>query len=75
MEWTSCRLHMNLIGISEPVKLIADPTDDDMKQIIADVHKQGGLVVVNHRPWSLNALTNVPTREDFYKYVSHTDPR
>jgi len=74
MEWTSCRLHMNLIGISDPVKLIADPTDNDIKQTIDDVHQQGGLVVVNHRPWSLNALTNVPSREDFYKYVLDADP-
>lgn len=68
MEWTSCRLHMNLIGISEPVRLIPDPTDADIKQIIDDTHKQGGLVVVNHRPWSLNALNKVPSREDFYKW-------
>ena len=74
MEWTSCRLHMNLIGISEQVRLIPDPTDADIKQIIDDTHKQGGLVVVNHRPWSLNALNKVPSREDFYKYVSNTDP-
>lgn len=54
MEWTNCRVHLNLIGIEKPPPLYVDPTDDQIKGVIQFVHEQGGLVIVNHYPWSLD---------------------
>ncbi|KAJ2209577.1 hypothetical protein IW143_004522, partial [Coemansia sp. RSA 520] len=72
MEYTCCRIHMNLIGINKSVAVTPPfPSDDELRDVIDKVHDMGGLVIVNHIPWS-NAtmlpwndarLPNNPTRE------------
>lgn len=64
VEYTCCRIHMNLVGISETIKPnTSKPTDEDLKWAIDETHRQGGLVFVNHLPWSLSTEWNrqVPT--------------
>ncbi|KAJ2548646.1 hypothetical protein EV175_004745 [Coemansia sp. RSA 1933] len=57
MEYTSCRIHMNLIGINETVSVgPPSPSDDDLRTAIDKVHSMGGLVIVNHIPWSNTTL-------------------
>ncbi len=66
MEWTTGRLHANLIGISEwTLPIPGSPTDDDIKAMIAETHRQGGVVTINHFPWSINQtnMQNHPTRQ------------
>ncbi|KAJ2819880.1 hypothetical protein IWW50_005295, partial [Coemansia erecta] len=53
MEYTCCRIHMNLIGINESVPVSPPfPSDDELRDVIDRVHEMGGLVIVNHIPWS-----------------------
>lgn len=48
-----CRLHMNLIGINGTVKIGPPvPTDQDLQAVINQTHAMGGIVIVNHIPWS-----------------------
>lgn len=67
MEWTTNRIHMNLIGIEtwdfdeNPINSI--PTDQEIQDAITETHNQGGVVIVNHIPWSLARMDNHPTRE------------
>ncbi|KAI7826813.1 Polymerase/histidinol phosphatase-like protein [Kickxella alabastrina] len=72
MEYTCCRIHMNLIGINESVPVHPpSPSDAELKAVIDKVHGMGGLVIVNHIPWSNTTvlpwdaprLPNHPTRE------------
>eukprot|EP01112_Ceratiomyxa_fruticulosa_P009680 TRINITY_DN2537_c0_g1_i1.p1 TRINITY_DN2537_c0_g1~~TRINITY_DN2537_c0_g1_i1.p1 ORF type:complete len:423 (-),score=73.51 TRINITY_DN2537_c0_g1_i1:161-1429(-) len=62
-EWTNCRVHMGFLGITEEVPPIKYPTDDDIKNAISNVHKQGGIVIYNHIPWSYWAGLDQPTKE------------
>ncbi|KAJ2322227.1 hypothetical protein GGI00_005952, partial [Coemansia sp. RSA 2681] len=72
MEYTCCRIHMNLIGINESIPVSPPfPSDDELRSVINKVHDMGGMVIVNHIPWS-NAtllpwnearLPDHPTRE------------
>ena len=69
MEHTSCRIHMNLIGIEENIPLCGEsksgtcswPTDLEIQQVIDMTHAAGGIVMVNHIPWSstLQSYRNV----------------
>ena len=44
---------MNLIGLTEDIPFgPAEPSDEDIKHIIDLTHEMGGLVSVNHIPWS-----------------------
>ncbi|PKC60103.1 PHP domain-like protein [Rhizophagus irregularis] len=72
MEYSSCRLHMQFIGINETVDVSPDfPSDERLEEIIDHVHKLGGLVSVNHIPWSnstewgyqVGTLPEHPSRE------------
>ncbi|KAI9503353.1 Polymerase/histidinol phosphatase-like protein [Coemansia spiralis] len=58
MEYTSCRIHMNFININITVTEgnSAFPSDADIKRAIDRVHELGGLVIVNHIPWSNHTL-------------------
>ncbi|KAJ2162738.1 hypothetical protein GGF46_000463 [Coemansia sp. RSA 552] len=58
MEYSNCRLHMNLININTT---IADgdtsfPSDAEIRHVIARTHELGGLAIVNHIPWSTRIL-------------------
>ncbi|KAF9387081.1 hypothetical protein BGX21_000651 [Mortierella sp. AD011] len=54
MELSCCRLHMNLIGINETIDIAITkwPTDEQLKATIDRTHELGGLVIINHIPWS-----------------------
>ena len=68
-EWTTSRIHMNLIGITSLVpKPIGAPTDQDIQDAIDATHAQGGLVTVNHIPWSLRQGMDHPSRDDLYAW-------
>ena len=44
---------MNLIGINQTVTIGPPvPTDQDLQAVIQQVHDLGGIVIVNHIPWS-----------------------
>jgi predicted metal-dependent phosphoesterase TrpH len=73
MEYTTRRIHMNFLGISEwdfnkfPIPQF--PTDTQMQEAITEVHRQGGVVVVNHIPWSLRVgMTTHPSRADLLSW-------
>ncbi|RKP26355.1 Polymerase/histidinol phosphatase-like protein [Syncephalis pseudoplumigaleata] len=52
-EYSCCRIHMNLINIRTRVPVrAARPTNRELQRVIDEVHRQGGLAVVNHIPWS-----------------------
>ncbi|EGG23690.1 hypothetical protein DFA_05824 [Cavenderia fasciculata] len=65
IEWTNCRVHLGLIGIREDVPLIKRPTNTQIKEIIDKVHSLGGLVVLNHYPWSTWAGLDQPSMEEW----------
>lgn len=53
VEYTCCRIHMNLLGINETIRPSESwPTDEELKKVIRRTHDLGGMVVVNHLPWS-----------------------
>jgi len=56
---------MNLIGIKEAIPSTAFPTDDELRAVINQTHMQGGIVVINHQPWSFNgqSMVDIPTLE------------
>ena len=76
VEWTTDRCHLNLIlppstESEDYDELITfkshtyTPTDQEIQDIISSTHNLGGLVVVNHIPWSLEFCRNHPTRDQF----------
>ncbi|NHJ33095.1 MAG: PHP domain-containing protein [Asgard group archaeon] len=63
MEWTTSRIHLNLIGITELVPVpFGSPSDAEIQAAIDATHDQGGVVVVDHIPWSLPRMPDHPTR-------------
>ncbi|CAG8458322.1 10748_t:CDS:2 [Paraglomus occultum] len=77
VEYSNCRIHMNLIGLTQDIPYgSAEPSDDEIKQIIDLTHELGGLVSVNHIPWSnktesgyeVATLPNHPTREQLVEW-------
>lgn len=53
VEFTCCRIHMNFLGIEETIKPTENwPSDEELKSVIKKVHALGGVVIVNHLPWS-----------------------
>ena len=73
MEWTTNRIHMNFIGISEwSQKPPGNPTDLEIQQAIDEVHNQGGIVIANHYPWTAERGTDVPTREQLISWQNIT---
>jgi len=69
MEWTTKRIHMNFIGISEwndPIP--SNPTDDQIKEAINKAHAQNAIVIVNHIPWSLARGMNHPSRQQLLEW-------
>lgn len=61
MEYSTCRIHMNFININQTVASgnKAFPSDDDIKLAISAAHQLGGLVIVNHIPWSNHSLSRL----------------
>ncbi|KAI9294193.1 PHP domain-like protein [Neoconidiobolus thromboides FSU 785] len=53
VEYTNCRVHMNLINIRKLSNLYgAYPSDEEIQTIIKQTHKNGGIAILNHIPWS-----------------------
>jgi hypothetical protein len=81
MEWTTDRIHMNLLGISSKVAVpLGSPTDLQIQEAINATHDQGGVVVVDHIPWSLARMPDHPTRAellnwgvDYIEIVNHNE--
>jgi hypothetical protein len=64
MEWTTNRLHMNFLGISEwNLKIPVNPSDNEIRDAIDEAHSQGAVVTINHIPWSTPRMPNHPTRQ------------
>ncbi|RKP35154.1 Polymerase/histidinol phosphatase-like protein, partial [Dimargaris cristalligena] len=58
-EYSCCRIHMNLINIRETIPVTsAFPSNTELKRVIEQTHALGGLVVVNHIPWSNKTETD-----------------
>jgi hypothetical protein len=57
---------MNLIGINQTVTIGPPvPTDQDLQAVIKQVHDLGGIVIVNHIPWSNTTGKNLPWLKTF----------
>ncbi|KAI7907915.1 Polymerase/histidinol phosphatase-like protein [Cokeromyces recurvatus] len=76
MEYTCCRIHMNFLNINETVQATAPfPTDEELQRVINRVHELGGLVIVNHIPWSNTTengyqLPRLPNHPSIEKLIS-----
>lgn len=77
LEYTCCRIHMNLLGINETIAPSTPwPSDADLRAVIARTHALGGVVVVNHLPWSMSleygrdvpTLQRHPTRQQLTEW-------
>ena len=79
MEWTTDRIHMNLIlppnATAEEYETLITfnsyaytPTDDEIQEIIDLTHGLGGVITVNHIPWSMDFTTNHPTRQQLFNW-------
>lgn len=57
-EYTCCRVHLNLWNIKETIlpncsgDSCAFPSNDQLRWVVSETHRQGGLVIVNHHHWS-----------------------
>jgi len=82
MEWTTRRLHLNLIGIEEwNLKIPLTPTNEDIQATIDEAHKQGGIVTANHLLYSERSFEDItPSRKqlmtwgvDYFEVVNGQD--
>lgn len=78
IEYSCCRIHMNLVGIEINASSTAHlhhlglipntsfPSDTQIQNTIKATHELNGLVFVNHLPWSLSTEQNrqVPTLQN-----------
>ncbi|KAJ3358217.1 hypothetical protein GGF32_000573 [Allomyces javanicus] len=61
VEYTCCRIHLSLLGINTTITPPrASPTDDELRAVINQTHSLGGLVIVNHVPWSTQLADGYP---------------
>lgn len=79
MEWTTRRIHMNLVGISDDFidhfsphnfkDVPRHPSDRDIQGIITETHRYGGIVIVNHYPRSERSFgSGLPTRDQLFAW-------
>ncbi len=70
MEWTTSRIHLNFIGISEwTLNIPFSPTDLEIQEAISEVHRQNGTVTVNHLPFTENiAGDKMPSRDQLMSW-------
>jgi len=67
IEWTTIRIHLNFLGVSEwDTRIPYKPKDEKMIDAINKVHDQGGIVVCNHILWSTieEQYKNHPSRQE-----------
>ncbi|MCE7740326.1 MAG: PHP domain-containing protein [Candidatus Heimdallarchaeota archaeon] len=76
MEWTTDRCHLNVIlppnTTAEDYEALLTfsaytytPTDLEIQEIIINTHNLGGIIQINHIPWSMDYCRNHPTSEQF----------
>ena len=66
IEWTTGRIHMNILGVTEwNLPIPSNPTDAEIQAAITEAHRQNAVATVDHIPWSLNVagMTTHPTRD------------
>jgi hypothetical protein len=70
MEWTTSIVHLNFIGISEwNLHIPFAPTDLEIQEAIDEVHRQNGVVTVNHLPFTEQiARDKMPTRDELLSW-------
>jgi len=75
IEYGTSRGHLNILLPPDAENfegIIVDhglyPTDDQFRSLIAAVHSLGGVVVVDHIPFSLLAMPTHPTRQQFFDW-------
>ncbi|MHA1407695.1 MAG: PHP domain-containing protein [Candidatus Heimdallarchaeaceae archaeon] len=75
MEWTTDRLHMNIIlppniSVEEYKTLVSfksysyTPSNEEIQEIISKTHSLGGIISLNHYIWSQSYCKNHPTRQE-----------
>ncbi len=63
-EWTTDRIHLNMINLTSTVSVVSDdPTDGQIQDAINAAHAQGGIVTVNHIPWIMDRSPTFPTKD------------
>ncbi|MHA1198716.1 MAG: CehA/McbA family metallohydrolase [Candidatus Heimdallarchaeaceae archaeon] len=82
MEWTTTRIHFNFIGIKEwNLDIPRNPTDDEIRQAIDEVHRQNGTVTFNHPDFTRRTTDEyVPSNQvlmnwgvDFFEVINGLD--
>jgi len=70
MEWTTNRVHLNFIGIKNwTLEIPWNPTNDEIRQAIDEVHRQNGTVTFNHPGYTRRTSEeNVPSNELLYSW-------
>ena len=79
LEWTTDRLHMNIIlppNVTqvqyEPLITFQSytytPTDEEIQNFIQATHALGGVVTINHILWSEDYCKNQPTRQQLFDW-------
>ncbi len=81
IEWTTARIHMNFLGISEwDLRIPWNPSDAQIQEAIDEAHSQDAVVTVDHIPWSLPRMPDHPSRQqlldwgvDYIEMVNEDD--
>jgi hypothetical protein len=74
MEWSTDRIHMNILGLTdwdfETFPIPDEPTDQEIQDAITEAHAQGAVVTCDHIPWSINqaGMTTHPTRQQLFDW-------
>jgi len=66
IEWTTDKIHLNLLGLSKwDGRISYRTTEDKIIETINKTHDLGGIVVCNHILWSINEFNMIghPSRE------------
>jgi hypothetical protein len=75
IEYGTSRGHLNILLPPDAedyeeviVNYGSHPTDDQLRSLIQAVHSLGGVVVVDHIPFSLTGMPTHPTRQQFFDW-------
>jgi len=71
IEWTTDKIHLNLLGLSKWERKISYKTTEDyIIETINEAHDLGAIVVCDHIPWSINEfnMKDHPSRETLFDW-------
>ncbi|MHA2180073.1 MAG: CehA/McbA family metallohydrolase [Promethearchaeota archaeon] len=71
VEWTTDKIHLNLLGIAKwEEKISYRTTEDKIIETINKAHDLGAIVVCDHIPWSINEfnMKEHPSRDSLLKW-------